>query len=51
MDFGSNYSFEGVIACPGGKYALFMAMQILIEEGDEVGLFDSRWKASLREPV
>lgn len=42
-DFGSNYSFEEVIACPGGKYALFIAMQILIEEGDEVVIPTPSW--------
>jgi len=43
MDFGSNYSFEEVIACPGGKYTLFMAMQILVEEGDEVVVPTPSW--------
>jgi aspartate aminotransferase len=42
-DFGSNYSVEEVIACPGGKYALFMAMQILVEEGDEVVVPTPSW--------
>src|SRR5215471_7078946 len=36
IDFGSGYSREEVIACPGGKYALFNAMQVLVDEGDEV---------------
>lgn len=35
-DFGSEYAFEEVIACPGGKYALFTALQVLVDEGDEV---------------
>jgi aspartate aminotransferase len=43
MDFGSNYSFEEVIACPGGKYSLFMAMQILVDEGDEVVIPIPSW--------
>ena len=43
MDFGSNYSFEEVIACPGGKYSLFMAMQILVDEGDEVVVPTPSW--------
>jgi aspartate aminotransferase len=43
MDFGSNYSFEEVIACPGGKYSLFMAMQILVDEGDEVVIPTPSW--------
>jgi aspartate aminotransferase len=36
LDFGSQYNLEEVIACPGGKYALFKAVQVLINEGDEV---------------
>jgi aspartate aminotransferase len=43
QDFQSNYSFEEVIACPGGKYALFMAMQVLIEEGDEAIIPTPSW--------
>ena len=43
MDFGSNYTFEEVIACPGGKYSLFMAMQILVDEGDEVVVPTPSW--------
>jgi aspartate aminotransferase len=43
QDFGSNYGLEEVIACPGGKYALFMAMQILIEEGDEAVIPTPSW--------
>src|SRR4051812_26703056 len=29
-DFGSDFAFEEVIACPGGKYALFAALQVVI---------------------
>jgi len=36
LDFGSAYSQEEVIACPGGKYALFCAIQVLVDEGDDV---------------
>ncbi|HEV3481018.1 MAG TPA: pyridoxal phosphate-dependent aminotransferase [Candidatus Acidoferrales bacterium] len=43
LDFGSNYSLEEVIACPGGKYALFMAMQILMDEGDEAVIPTPTW--------
>lgn len=42
-NFRSNYSFEEVIACPGGKYALFMAMQVLIEENDEAIIPTPSW--------
>jgi aspartate aminotransferase len=35
-DFGSNYRREEVIACVGGKHALFNAMQVLVDHGDEV---------------
>jgi len=43
QDFGSNYRVEEAIACPGGKYALFMAMQILMEEGDEAVIPTPSW--------
>jgi aspartate aminotransferase len=43
QDFGSKYDIDQVIACPGGKYALFMVMQILIEEGDEVVIPTPSW--------
>ena len=35
-DFGSNYKREEVIASVGGKHALFNAIQVLVEHGDEV---------------
>src|SRR3954468_6023997 len=35
-DFGSNYAREEVIAATGGKQALFNAVQVLIDHGDEV---------------
>ncbi len=50
LDFGSNYSWEEVIACPGGKYALFMAVQVLINEGDEVIIPVPYW-VSFRDMV
>ena len=36
LDFRSAYTLEDVIACPGGKYALFNAIQVLVNKGDEV---------------
>lgn len=35
-DFGSDYKREEVIASTGGKHALFNAIQVLIDHGDEV---------------
>ena len=35
-DFGSKYRREEVIAATGGKQALFNAIQVLVEHGDEV---------------
>jgi aspartate aminotransferase len=35
-DFGSAYKREESVAATGGKQALFNAMQVLIEDGDEV---------------
>ena len=35
-DFGSDYGREEVIACVGGKHALFNAVQVLVDHGDEV---------------
>lgn len=35
-DFGSEYVLDEVIASPGGKYALFAAIQVLVNDGDEV---------------
>jgi aspartate aminotransferase len=43
QDFGSGYSVEETIVCPGGKYALFSVMQVLIDEGDEVLLPVPYW--------
>jgi aspartate aminotransferase len=36
QDFGSDYRWEEVIATPGGKYALFATLQVLVSAGDEV---------------
>lgn len=35
-DFGSDYKREDCIASVGGKHALFNAIQVLVENGDEV---------------
>src|SRR5437016_6743439 len=35
-DFGSNYNSSEVIASTGGKLALFNAIQVLVDHGDEV---------------
>src|SRR5437588_1879799 len=35
-DFGSNYTREECIASTGGKLALFNAIQVLVDHGDEV---------------
>ena len=42
-DFGSNYRREEVIACVGGKHALFNAVQVLVDHGDEVILPVPYW--------
>jgi len=35
-DFGSNYTAEEAVAATGGKQALFNAIQVLVDHGDEV---------------
>ena len=42
-DFGSGYRREEVIACVGGKHALFNAMQVLVDHSDEVILPVPYW--------
>src|ERR687888_123217 len=42
-DFGSNYRREEVIASVGGKHALFNALQVLVDHGDEVILPVPYW--------
>lgn len=42
-DFGSHYRREEVIASVGGKHALFNAMQVLVDHGDEVILPVPYW--------
>ena len=36
VDFGSDYRRQEVIASTGGKHALFNAIQVLVDHGDEV---------------
>src|SRR2546423_7162658 len=36
QDFGSDYKAEEAVAATGGKQALFNAIQVLIDHGDEV---------------
>lgn len=42
-DFGSNYKAEEAIASTGGKLALFNAIQVLVDHGDEVILPVPYW--------
>ena len=42
-DFGSGYRREEVIASAGGKHALFNAIQVLVDHGDEVILPVPYW--------
>src|SRR6202522_4410316 len=43
VDFGSAYRREEVIASTGGKHALFNAIQVLVDHGDEVILPVPYW--------
>ncbi|MGH9499651.1 MAG: pyridoxal phosphate-dependent aminotransferase [Terriglobales bacterium] len=43
QDFGSNYRREEAIASTGGKHALFNAIQVLVDHGDEVILPVPYW--------
>jgi aspartate aminotransferase len=43
IDFGSDYHREEVIASTGGKHALFNAIQVLVDHGDEVILPVPYW--------
>jgi aspartate aminotransferase len=42
-DFGSDYKREETIASTGGKHALFNALQVLVDHGDEVILPVPYW--------
>ncbi|HYA96387.1 MAG TPA: pyridoxal phosphate-dependent aminotransferase [Terriglobales bacterium] len=43
VDFDSDYKREEVIASTGGKHALFNAIQVLVDHGDEVVLPVPYW--------
>jgi aspartate aminotransferase len=43
LDFDSDYKREEVIASTGGKHALFNAIQVLVDHGDEVILPVPYW--------
>jgi aspartate aminotransferase len=43
QDFGSSYKREECIASTGGKHALFNAIQVLVDHGDEVILPVPAW--------
>src|SRR6185312_12388753 len=43
VDFGSDYRAEEAIASTGGKLALFNAIQVLVDHGDEVILPAPYW--------
>src|SRR5258706_12563531 len=43
VDFNSDYRREEVIASTGGKHALFNAIQVLVDHGDEVILPVPYW--------
>jgi aspartate aminotransferase len=42
-DFGSQYKREETIASTGGKHALFNAIQVLVDHGDEVIIPTPAW--------
>src|SRR5579871_6619112 len=42
-DFGSNYTVEECVFTTGGKLALFNAIQVLVDHGDEVILPVPYW--------
>ena len=42
-DFGTNYSVEECVFTTGGKLALFNAIQVLVDHGDEVILPVPYW--------
>jgi aspartate aminotransferase len=43
IDFDSDYRREEVVACVGGKHAIFNTIQVLVDHGDEVILPVPYW--------
>ncbi|HXY09536.1 MAG TPA: pyridoxal phosphate-dependent aminotransferase [Terriglobales bacterium] len=43
VDFDSDYRREEVVACVGGKHAIFNTIQVLVDHGDEVILPVPYW--------
>jgi len=42
---GLDYGPENIIATPGGKHALYETVQTLVDDGDEVIVFDPVWSS------
>jgi aspartate aminotransferase len=42
---GLDYEPENILATPGGKMALYESIQALVDEGDEVIVFDPVWSS------
>lgn len=42
-DFATNYAAENVIVTPGGKFALFEALECILDPGDEVIIPSPYW--------
>lgn len=40
---GCSYDPDGIIVCPGGKFAIYLAVRSLIEPGDEVMFLEPGW--------
>lgn len=40
---GCNYSSDGIIVTPGGKYAIYLAVRTLVSSGDEVMYLEPGW--------
>ena len=49
VDFGTDYAVDECVFTTGGKLALFNAIQVLIDHGDEVILPVPYWMMSLKE--
>lgn len=42
---GLDYGAENIIVTPGGKHALYESVQAIVDDGDEVILFDPVWSS------